>query len=95
MNMIVRLYAALTAVSLWVEDLRVKLLFRAYGITHDEKPPVPWREREGLPSRDQWPKIKMTGGLQIERPIWVRGKVKVGPVHPIPAKIDGETKNAG
>ncbi len=90
MSVIIRLYTMLTAISRWIEAMRIYLLVRAYGINNECPPLVPWRKREGLPSHDQWPKIRLNGELRIEHPIWVRGKVKVGPVHPVPAKFDKE-----
>ena len=90
MNLTVRLYAMLTAISRWSDNLRVALLLRVFGITNDCKPPIPWRKREGLPSLDQWPTTKDKDGGDA-RPVWVTGKVKVGPVHPVPAVLEMDT----
>ena len=58
MSIIVRLYAILSAISRWVEDMRIALLVRFYGMANDEgEPPIPWRIRERLPSHDQWPMV--------------------------------------
>jgi hypothetical protein len=93
MNMTIRLYSMLTAVSRWIEDLRIVCLIRAYEITSDEKVPTPWREREGLPSADQWPTVRLArvGPCQeerIPRRVLLTGKVKVGPVRPVPTKLE-------
>lgn len=90
MSALVRLYAVLTTVSCWVERKRLAILMRVYGMTNDCEPPVDWRVREGLPSRDQWPTVK-TADTQSVRPIWVVGRMKVGPVKPVPAKFDKES----
>jgi hypothetical protein len=87
MNLIVRLYEIVTAISHWSENLRVALLLRAFGVTNDCKPPIPWRKREGLPSLDQWPKAKDKDG-GVAHSVWVIGKVKAGPVRPVPAKLE-------
>ena len=84
MNLIVRLYAMLTAVSSWVESMRVALLVRVYGISNDIKSPVPWRVREGLPDHNEWPMAKEGGAILLV------GAAKVGPVRPVPAKLDKE-----
>jgi hypothetical protein len=88
--MVIRLYRLLSKVSEWVESRRVNLLARIYGIASDVKPPVPWRKREGLPSLDQWPTTKDKDGGDA-RPVWVTGKVKVGPVRPVPAVLELDT----
>lgn len=95
MNVIVRLYALLTVVSGWVERLRIALLVRVYGITNECKPPVDWRVREGLPSYGQWPTTRLSRvGSNVEeripRFVLLKGKVGVGPVRPVPAKLDKE-----
>ena len=90
MNLIVRLYEIVTAISHWSENLRVALLLRAFGVTNDCRPPIPWRKREGLPSLDQWPKTKDKDG-GFARSVLVTGKVKVGPVHPVPAVLGMDT----
>ena len=90
MNLIVRLYEIVTAISHWSENLRVALLLRAFGVTNDCKPPIPWRKREGLPSLDQWPKAKDKDG-GVAHSVWVIGKVKAGPVRPVPAVLEMDT----
>jgi hypothetical protein len=90
MNLIARLYEIVTAISHWSEKLRVALSLRAFGISNDCKPLIPWRKREGLPSLDQWPTTKDKDGGDA-RPVWVTGKVKVGPVRPVPAVLELDT----
>ena len=87
MDVIVRLYTALTTISRWIEDLRIACLVRVYGIDKNEKPPIPWRVREGLPRHDQWPEVNGRNGWPGHL-MWVTGKVKVGPVRPVPAKLE-------
>ena len=89
--MIVRLYVMLTRISGWIEDWRVALLIRVYGVANNEsKPPTDWREREKLPSAEEWPTTTMSrkGTImedRVPRKILLIGAVKVGPVHPVPA----------
>jgi hypothetical protein len=87
MSLTLKLFAILTVISRWVEDLRVGILAHIWGIANDEKPPVPWREREGLPSHNHWP-MKKSSISGSEFPIWLTGKVKVGKVRPVPAKLE-------
>ena len=86
MNLIVGLYAIMTAISRWSESLRVALLFRAYGITNKCVPPIPWRVREGLPSLDQWPTVRDANNM--DRAVLVVGAVKAGPIRPVPAELE-------
>jgi hypothetical protein len=77
MNSIVRLYKLLSIVSGWIEGARIALLVRVYGIDKNEKPPVPWRKREGLPDPGQW--AKQAPGRKpgrLLRACLVRGKVR-------------------
>ena len=90
MSTLFRLYAVLTAISGWVEGLRVSILVRIYGIDKSIKPPVPWREREGLPpAQYRWPTVKDRHSENSYAAVLV-GKVKVGPVKPVPAQFDKE-----
>lgn len=93
MSIIVRLYNTLSVISGWVEDARVALLVRFYGIVNNEKAPLPWRKREGLPEPGSWPTTRLSrvGGNVEERiphQVMIVGKQKVGPVRPVPAKGD-------
>jgi hypothetical protein len=94
MNMIVKLYAALTVVSRWIESLRVALLVRAWGIANGCKPPAPWREREKLPDHNQWPMVRDKDS-HLMRPVGLKGAVKVGPIRPVPAKFDKSEDSRG
>jgi len=76
-----RLYNILSSVSRWIDCKRDWLLLRYYGIAQGVKPPVPWREREQLPLRGDWPTGKY-GQSHL-----VIGAVKVGPVRPVPAEL--------
>jgi hypothetical protein len=97
MNLTIKLYEMLTAISRWIENARVAQLVRIYGICKEEIPPIPWREREGLPSSDQWPKEggQIDNLLMPDHSIWITGKVKAGPVRPVPAKFDEEDGSRG
>jgi hypothetical protein len=88
MSLTIRLYELLTVVSRWVEGSRVALLSRAYGIDKNEKPPIPWRKREGLPDSGNWPKAVQSKDGLFKYPVFLIGKQKVGPVRPVPAKWD-------
>ena len=88
MNTLLRLYAVLTAISGWIESLRVSVFTRVYGISNYVKPPVPWREREGLPpAHCRWPTVEDERSGNSYAAVLV-GKVKVGPVKPVPAEFD-------
>ncbi len=93
MNLTVSVYKILSVVSGWIEAMRVALLVRVYGIDKNEKPPAPWRKREGLPDPGLWPTTRLSrvGGNveeRIPRQVMIVGKQKVGPVRPVPAKLD-------
>jgi hypothetical protein len=92
MSVIIRLYIMLTAVSRWVEGLRVALLIRVYGIDKNEKPPIPWRKREGLPDPGHWPEAVQSKDGLFKYPVLLVGKQKAGPVKPVPVKFDTEIK---
>lgn len=91
MNMVIRLYRLLSKVSEWVESRRVNLLARIYGIASDVKPPVPWREREGLPDHNHWPEAVQSKDGLFKYPVLLTGKTKVGPVRPVPAALEMDT----
>lgn len=87
MNLALKLFAILSVVSRWIEDLRVRILAHIWGIANNEKPPVPWRVREGLPDHNNWPMEKSSiSGSEFS--IFLTGKVKVGKVRPVPAKLE-------
>lgn len=90
MKSTVRLYKILSVVSGWVETARLALLVRVYGISQNEKAPVPWRKREGLPDPGHWPEAVESKDGKFKYPVWLIGKQKVGPVRPVPAKLDTE-----
>ena len=77
MNLLIWLHATLGFMSESVEGLRVLVEDRIYQRTHNEKPPLHWRKSEKLPPSGHFP----SGG-------WVKGAVKVGPVRPVPSKLD-------
>ena len=85
--MIVRLYAILTAIAGWIENVRVALLVRVWGIANDQKSPVDWREREKLPSSRDWPPVKYKDGRPVSS-IWLVGAVKAGPMRRVPTPPD-------
>jgi len=86
MNLTVRLYKLLSVVSGWVEAVRLALLVRVYGIDKNERPPVPWRKREGLPDPGHWPEAVESKDGKFKYHIQLTGKQKVGPVRPVPAE---------
>ena len=86
MNLIVGLYAIMTAISRWSESLRVAILVRIWGMSHAGKPPVDWRVREGLPSLDRWPTVRDANNM--DRAVLVVGAVKAGPIRPVPAELE-------
>ncbi len=88
MNPTVRMYKILSVVSGWVEAMRLALLVRVYGIDKNEKPPIPWRKREGLPDPGHWPEEVQSKGQLSAYPVLLIGKQKAGPVRPVPAKLD-------
>ena len=77
----------LTAIAGWIEDWRVGLLARAYGIANECKPPVAWREREKLPSSRDWPPVKYKDGRPVSSS-WLVGAVKACPMRRVPAPSD-------
>ena len=87
MSLIVWWYNWLSVISVWVEKQRTALLIRAYGIDKNEKPPVPWRKREGLPDSGHWPKGGWSENVRYPHSTWLTGKQKVGPVRPVPAEL--------
>ena len=77
MNLIVRLYEIVTAISHWSENLRVALLLRAFGVTNDCRPPIPWRKRCGLPDfGEPWPLSTANEHYRGGVPRLVKGAVK-------------------
>jgi len=80
-NISARLYKILLFVFRWTERKQENLLLRYYGIAQGVKPPVPWREREGLPSHSNWPLVKE----HPSRFALVLGAVKCGRVRPVRA----------
>src|ERR1700678_330916 len=88
MNLTVSMYKLLNVVSGWVENVRLNLLARVWGIDQNVKPPAPWRKREGLPDPGHWPEAVESKNGKFKYPVFLTGKQKVGPVRPVPAKLD-------
>jgi hypothetical protein len=82
MSVTVKLYTVLSAVAERIDIWRTSLLARIWGIAVEAKSLVGWRKREGLPPSELWPRDARGGFVQL------KGKVKAGPVRPVPAKFD-------